>query len=208
MKLNHRENFAKKTGSIWRLLFVFALFPWLRKYRVLSDEFLESNLLEEIEKTSGKVVSSAVQAKIAALSAQAKIAALSAQEKIAALSAQVHQLTKEKEELAVGTWEGNVDKALPILGTTDGSMKGSPDGVILGEPISENVGDVDSEGSEEGALFIVGTAEGSTEGNLEGATPGEPVGTCEATVDGALLTVGATDDSTEGIVLGEPVKRD
>ena len=202
MKLNHRENFAKKTGSIWRLLFVFALFPWLRKYRVLSDEFLESNLLEEIEKTSGKVVSSAVQAKIAALSAQAKIAAL---------SAQVHQLTKEKEELAVGTWEGNVDRALPlpILGTTDGSMKGSPDGVILGEPtISESVGDVDSEGSEEGALLIVGTTGVGTEGNLEGATPGEPVGTCEATVDGALLTVGATDDSTEGIVLGEPVKRD
>jgi hypothetical protein len=37
MKLKHGKNFASKTGSTWRLLFVFALFPWLRKYRVLDD---------------------------------------------------------------------------------------------------------------------------------------------------------------------------
>ena len=82
MKLKHRENFAKKTGSIWRLLFVFALFPWLRKYRVLSDEALES--LEELETTSGKIERLAIQAKLAALSAK------------------VHQLTKKNKELTEG----------------------------------------------------------------------------------------------------------
>jgi hypothetical protein len=38
MKLKHGKNFVKKTGSTWRLLFVFALFPWLRQYRILGDE--------------------------------------------------------------------------------------------------------------------------------------------------------------------------
>mmetsp|Transcript_1545 Transcript_1545/g.1898 ORF Transcript_1545/g.1898 Transcript_1545/m.1898 type:complete len:560 (+) Transcript_1545:1461-3140(+) len=38
MKLKHGDKFAKKTGSIWRLLFVYALFPWLRQYRILNNE--------------------------------------------------------------------------------------------------------------------------------------------------------------------------
>ena len=47
MKLKHGENFAKKSGSIWRLLFVFALFPWLRQYRVINDaEMIDTDALE------------------------------------------------------------------------------------------------------------------------------------------------------------------
>ncbi len=38
MKLKHGKKFVQKTGSIWRLLFVFALFPWLRQYRILDDD--------------------------------------------------------------------------------------------------------------------------------------------------------------------------
>ena len=37
MKLKHGEKFGKKSASTWRLLFVFALMPWLRKYRILDD---------------------------------------------------------------------------------------------------------------------------------------------------------------------------
>mmetsp|Transcript_10121 Transcript_10121/g.14728 ORF Transcript_10121/g.14728 Transcript_10121/m.14728 type:complete len:1032 (-) Transcript_10121:116-3211(-) len=43
MKLKHGAQFGKKAGSIWRLLFVFALMPWLRKYRIASN-------LESIDK--------------------------------------------------------------------------------------------------------------------------------------------------------------
>ena len=35
MKLKHGSNFGKKSSSAWRLLFVFALMPWLRKYRII-----------------------------------------------------------------------------------------------------------------------------------------------------------------------------
>jgi len=70
MKLRHGDNFAKRAGSIWRLLFVFALFPWLRKNRVLDDDDgidididteMESSLLQE-----------KMQEKIAALNAKIK----------------------------------------------------------------------------------------------------------------------------------------
>lgn len=37
MKLRHGEYFGKKAGTSWRLLFVFALMPWLRKYRIHAD---------------------------------------------------------------------------------------------------------------------------------------------------------------------------
>lgn len=36
MKLRYGENFGKTAGSCWRLLFVYALMPWLHRYRVLA----------------------------------------------------------------------------------------------------------------------------------------------------------------------------
>lgn len=54
MKLKHGENFAKKSGSIWRLLFVFALFPWLRQYRIINEEEI---LDEDAVKSSGLTAS-------------------------------------------------------------------------------------------------------------------------------------------------------
>jgi hypothetical protein len=53
MKLRHGDNFGRVSGSIWRLLFVFALMPWLRKYRIIetnnNKELLLSNDQEEEE---------------------------------------------------------------------------------------------------------------------------------------------------------------
>ena len=51
MKLRHGDNFGRVSGSIWRLLFVFALMPWLRKYRIIetsnNKELLLPNDQEE-----------------------------------------------------------------------------------------------------------------------------------------------------------------
>lgn len=34
MKLRHGKNFGHYAGTCWRLLFTFALVPWMRKYRL------------------------------------------------------------------------------------------------------------------------------------------------------------------------------
>lgn len=72
MKLKYGDNFAKKTGSIWRLLFVFALFPWLRQYRILNND--EINLEEELNSANldGNRSSLLFKEKIAALNAKVK----------------------------------------------------------------------------------------------------------------------------------------
>ena len=44
MKLRYGDEFGKSSGSTWRLLFVFALMPWMRRYRILSDD---SDVFEE-----------------------------------------------------------------------------------------------------------------------------------------------------------------
>jgi len=36
MKLRHGQAFATKTGSCWRLLFVVALMPWMRSFRMVA----------------------------------------------------------------------------------------------------------------------------------------------------------------------------
>lgn len=64
MKLKHGNNFAKRSGSIWRLLFVFALFPWLRQYRINDDknkqlEQLSMKILRSGESTKNLVIKDA-----------------------------------------------------------------------------------------------------------------------------------------------------
>ena len=51
MKLRHGDEFGKLSGSIWRLLFVFALMPWLRQYRIqASDEDeIKEMMLKKLE---------------------------------------------------------------------------------------------------------------------------------------------------------------
>jgi len=36
MRLRHGDGFSSTQGSCWRLLFVVALMPWVRKYRILA----------------------------------------------------------------------------------------------------------------------------------------------------------------------------
>lgn len=38
MKLHFGKRFGTNGGSCWRLIFIYALFPWLHKYRVFSDD--------------------------------------------------------------------------------------------------------------------------------------------------------------------------
>lgn len=44
LKLRYRENFGRTAGSCWRLIFVFALMPWLNKYRIMTRPEKRSNV--------------------------------------------------------------------------------------------------------------------------------------------------------------------
>ena len=49
MKLKHGPKFGKRSASTWRLLFVFALMPWLRKYRILGDLEKDAKSFENMQ---------------------------------------------------------------------------------------------------------------------------------------------------------------
>jgi len=44
MNLLHGDKFCNRAGSCWRLIFVFALFPWLIKYRLMSQAVVPEEL--------------------------------------------------------------------------------------------------------------------------------------------------------------------
>jgi hypothetical protein len=41
MKLRHRGDFGNRAGSSWRLIFAFALMPWMHKHRIHADQETE-----------------------------------------------------------------------------------------------------------------------------------------------------------------------
>jgi len=57
MKLKHGKKFATTSGSCWRLLFVFALMPWLRKYRVMTRPSMVSDYEEDFHDDEMKCIS-------------------------------------------------------------------------------------------------------------------------------------------------------
>jgi hypothetical protein len=52
MKLRYREHFGKRAGSCWRLLFVYALMPWMYKYRIHVDGEAELLFEQVVDDTS------------------------------------------------------------------------------------------------------------------------------------------------------------
>lgn len=47
MKLRYGEHFGNRAGSTWRLIFVYALMPWLSTYRILREVTTEDEVTED-----------------------------------------------------------------------------------------------------------------------------------------------------------------
>lgn len=47
LKLRYGEKFGNTAGSLWRLIFVFALMPWMSKYRILARPGMRNDDLSE-----------------------------------------------------------------------------------------------------------------------------------------------------------------
>mmetsp|Transcript_177 Transcript_177/g.328 ORF Transcript_177/g.328 Transcript_177/m.328 type:complete len:1179 (+) Transcript_177:143-3679(+) len=52
LKIRHGSKFGTTAGSIWRLLFVFSLMPWLRKFRIANDADIPEEIVM-LQLTSG-----------------------------------------------------------------------------------------------------------------------------------------------------------
>ena len=67
MKIRHRESFGTAAGSAWRLLFVDALMPWLKKNRI-QDAFVchvEAPNGLDIRKFANEVIGGVIATNIA-----------------------------------------------------------------------------------------------------------------------------------------------
>eukprot|EP00581_Thalassiosira_minuscula_P000876 CAMPEP_0183743918 /NCGR_PEP_ID=MMETSP0737-20130205/65465_1 /TAXON_ID=385413 /ORGANISM="Thalassiosira miniscula, Strain CCMP1093" /LENGTH=1005 /DNA_ID=CAMNT_0025979549 /DNA_START=161 /DNA_END=3178 /DNA_ORIENTATION=- len=49
MKLRYGDHFGRQAGTSWRLLFVFALFPWFRQFRIHSNDNLQFDTVKFAE---------------------------------------------------------------------------------------------------------------------------------------------------------------
>ena len=56
MKWRYRDSFGSKAGAAWRLLFVYALLPWMHKYRIQVEGDMGFLLQGLVETTRGSIM--------------------------------------------------------------------------------------------------------------------------------------------------------
>lgn len=129
LKLKYGDDFGRAAGSSWRLLFVFALLPWFRKYRIRSDEIDVDKFNFSQEST---IFRKFVSAKADGLHGQNAIASTTeesasddnAHATIASLKKEINDLREENERLKIrrGRAESKMDSsAAPWNNSTNAS---------------------------------------------------------------------------------------